>query len=170
MRVGKNVEHFKEAGRVAGAKSMDPVLRYCAVGRQLGYGVYLTLDSIHYLDAAKIYPMNKETSAKLLKTAQRAWLSGIIFNIVSGVYSLYHLSLRAKSANKLIGEGKVEEKRVEKETYETKVQLLSDVCDFVIPASSLGLVTVDEGIVGMAGSLSSFIGLRSVWKKTAGGQ
>ena len=28
MRVGKNVEHLKEAGRLAGTKNVDPVLRY----------------------------------------------------------------------------------------------------------------------------------------------
>jgi Peroxisomal biogenesis factor 11 (PEX11) len=46
MRFGKSVEHFKAAAVTADAKAMDPVLRYCAVGRQLGYAGYLTLDSI----------------------------------------------------------------------------------------------------------------------------
>ena len=46
MRFGKFVEHFKAAAVAADAKAMDPVLRYCAVGRQLGYAGYLTLDSI----------------------------------------------------------------------------------------------------------------------------
>lgn len=49
MRVGKNVEHFKAAGEVADKKGMDPILRYCAVGRQLGYGTYLTFDSLAYV-------------------------------------------------------------------------------------------------------------------------
>ena len=44
MRVGKNVEHFKAAAVAADAKGMDPVLKYCAVGRQLGYAMYLSLD------------------------------------------------------------------------------------------------------------------------------
>ena len=46
MRFGKFVEHFKAAAVAADAKAMDPVLRYFAVGRQLGYAGYLTLDSI----------------------------------------------------------------------------------------------------------------------------
>jgi peroxin-11B len=49
MRVGKNIEHFKAAAVAVDAKSMDPVLRYCAVGRQLGYGTYLTADIIAYV-------------------------------------------------------------------------------------------------------------------------
>jgi len=34
MRVGKNVEHFKAAAVAADSKGTDPVLKYCAVGRQ----------------------------------------------------------------------------------------------------------------------------------------
>ncbi len=49
MRVGKNVEHFKAAATAADSKSMDPVLKYCAVGRQLGYAVYLSLDVLTYV-------------------------------------------------------------------------------------------------------------------------
>ena len=50
LRVGKNVEHFKAAAIAADSKNnMDPVLRYCAVGRQLGYAVYLSLDTVAYV-------------------------------------------------------------------------------------------------------------------------
>lgn len=31
---------------------MDPVLKYCAVGRQLGYATYLSLDTITYVRIA----------------------------------------------------------------------------------------------------------------------
>ena len=34
------------------AKGMDPLLRYCAVGRQLGYAGYLTFDMITYVSQA----------------------------------------------------------------------------------------------------------------------
>jgi len=45
MRVGKFVEHFKAAAIASDAKALDPVLRYCAVGRQLGYAGYMLLDN-----------------------------------------------------------------------------------------------------------------------------
>ena len=45
MRVGKFVEHFKAAAVASDAKSMDPVLRYTAIGRQLGYAGYMLLDN-----------------------------------------------------------------------------------------------------------------------------
>ena len=47
LRTGKFVEHFKLAAIAADAKtSVDPVLKFCAVGRQVGYGVYLALDTL----------------------------------------------------------------------------------------------------------------------------
>ena len=45
MRLGKFVEHFKAAALASDAKSVDPVLRYTAVGRQLGYAGYLLADN-----------------------------------------------------------------------------------------------------------------------------
>ena len=49
LRLGKNVEHFKAAATAADSKNMDPVLKYCAVGRQLGYAMYLSLDAVTYV-------------------------------------------------------------------------------------------------------------------------
>jgi peroxin-11B len=46
LRVGKFVEHFKAAAQASDAKGMDPVLKYCAVGRQLGYAGYMVCDNL----------------------------------------------------------------------------------------------------------------------------
>ena len=45
MRVGKFVEHFKAAAVASDAKGVDPVLRYTAIGRQLGYAAYMLFDN-----------------------------------------------------------------------------------------------------------------------------
>jgi peroxin-11B len=45
MRVGKFVEHFRAAAIASDAKSMDPVLRFTTIGRQLGYAFYMLLDN-----------------------------------------------------------------------------------------------------------------------------
>lgn len=51
LRLGKNIEHFKAAAVAADTKGMDAVLKYCAVGRQLGYAMYLSLDALTYVRA-----------------------------------------------------------------------------------------------------------------------
>lgn len=45
LRVGKFVEHFRAAAVASDAKTMDPVLRVTAVGRQLGYAFYMLFDN-----------------------------------------------------------------------------------------------------------------------------
>jgi peroxin-11B len=49
------VEHFKAAAVAADSKNMDAVLKYCAVGRQLGYAGYLTLDTITFVGVNRIW-------------------------------------------------------------------------------------------------------------------
>lgn len=47
------------------------------------------------------------------------------------------------------------------------IQLISDICDLAVPSSALGYVNLDDGIVGLAGTVSSLIGVYTVWQKTA---
>jgi peroxin-11B len=47
------------------------------------------------------------------------------------------------------------------------IQLFSDICDLTVPSSALGYVNLDDGVVGLAGTVSSLIGVYSVWQKTA---
>lgn len=110
MRVGKNVEHFKAAAVASDAKTMDPVLRYAAVGRQLGYAGYLTFDAATVLDAAGIRKW--EGAKKLQKEAYRCWAIGLICSVIAQSYTLYRLQQREAKVDKKEGEGVVEAKRI----------------------------------------------------------
>ncbi|KAI9782877.1 MAG: Peroxisomal membrane protein PMP27 [Peltula sp. TS41687] len=165
LSVGKNVEHLQLAAKAADAKNMDPVLRYCAVGRQLSCAVDLSLDMVGYLDVAGIRP--SESAKRLQRLANKASLTGLMFNTVAGVYSLARLRRREEGLDGKEGEGVLEGKRLMRERTATNIQLLCDLCDMTIPASALGYVNLDDGVVGLAGTVSSLIGVWSVWKKTA---
>ncbi|KAB8293951.1 hypothetical protein EYC80_009423 [Monilinia laxa] len=165
MRFGKNVEHMKAAAIAADSKSLDPVIKYCAVGRQLGYAGYLTFDAFTVLDAAGI--RKSPSTKRLQKEAYRFWLMGLLFSTASGLYSLYHLRQQSAKIDKKDGEGVVTSKRIEKERAAINTQLLSDLCDITVPSSAIGLAKFDDGIVGLAGTVSSLIGVYSQWKKTA---
>lgn len=49
----------------------------------------------------------------------------------------------------------------------SRIQLTSDLCDLTVPLSALAWVNFDDGIVGLAGTLSSLLGIYTQWKKTA---
>ncbi|TGO36681.1 hypothetical protein BHYA_0117g00040 [Botrytis hyacinthi] len=165
MRFGKNVEHLKAAAITADSKSLDPVIKYCAVGRQLGYAGYLTFDAFTVLDAAGI--RKSPSTKRIQKEAYRFWLMGLLFSTASGMYSLYNLRQQSAKIDKKDGESVVTSKRIEKERAAINMQLLSDLCDLTVPSSAIGLANFDDGIVGLAGTLSSLIGVYGQWKKTA---
>ncbi|KAH8666762.1 peroxisomal biogenesis factor 11 [Xylariales sp. PMI_506] len=164
MRVGKNVEHFKAAATAADSKTLDPVLRYAAVGRQLGYAGYLTFDMTTVLDAAGIRKWEGAKTAQ--REAYRFWATGLLFSIVAQTYTLYRLREREAQVDKKEGEGVVEAKKISIERAASQLQLLSDLCDLTVPSAALGWVGFDDGFVGLAGTVSSLIGVYSVWKKS----
>ncbi|EER23761.1 Peroxisomal membrane protein PMP27 [Coccidioides posadasii str. Silveira] len=177
LRVGKNVEHFKAAavaldsktapagGSSAVSAAADPVLKYLAVGRQLGYAVYLSYDMVTYLDAAGIRKLS--TVKKLQSQALKAWMAGLLCSAIAGIYSMWRLRDLERTVNKQDGEGALEGKKIERERAAVTTQLVSDICDLTIPTSTLGYANLDDGIVGIAGTISSLIGAWSAWKKTA---
>jgi hypothetical protein len=110
LRVGKNIEHFKAAAVASDAKTLDPVLRYAAVGRQLGYAGYLSFDAATVLDSVGAY---KSPRAKTFqREAYRFWAFGIIFSVIGQSYTLYRLRQREAKVDKKEGEGVVESKRI----------------------------------------------------------
>ncbi|CAG7941708.1 unnamed protein product [Penicillium nalgiovense] len=167
MRIGKFLEHLKAAAVAFDNKSpVDPVLRYLAIGRQLGYAGYLTLDAVTIIDVIGI---RKLSSAKRLQdSAYRSWAAGLIFSTVAGIYSLVRLQEKEKTIDRKEGEGVVEAKKIEKERSAARIQLISDVCDLAAPLSAVGILNLDDGLVGITGTISSLIGVWSQWRKTAG--
>lgn len=188
MRIGKFLEHLKAAAVAFDNKNpVDPILRYLAIGRQLGYAGYLTLDAITIIDVIGI---RKLSSAKRVQeSAYRSWAAGLIFSTVAGVYTLVRLREKEKTIDRKEGEGVVEAKKIEKyglfvyypneiygwyanvlirERSAARIQLLSDICDLATPLSAVGIVNLDDGLVGIGGTVSSLIGVWSQWRKTAG--
>jgi len=165
MRVGKNVEHFKAAATAADQRGGDMVLKYLSVGRQLGYAGYLTFDAMTYLDAAGIRP--SPAAKRLSREAYKFWFTGLLCSALSGTYALYQLRSRNSMISKTEVEGVVEKKKIEKEQAALNLQLVSDLCDLAVPSAALGYANFDDGIVGLAGTVSSLIGVYNTWKKTA---
>lgn len=133
MRLGKFVEHFKAAAVAADSKSLDPVLKYLAVGRQLGYAVYLSLDALTYLDQTGIKKF--ASGARLQREAYRAWFAGLACNIAAGLYTLYNLQLLAKKQQEAGADAEkaVEGKKLERYVFICSVKLLerengTDIC------------------------------------------
>ena len=110
LRVGKFLEHFKAAAIAADAKTLDPIVQYTTVGRQLGYAGYLTFDAGTVLDTLGVKKF--EGAKRLQKEAYRFWAMGLLFSVMGQVYAQYRLREREARVDKKDGEGVIESKRI----------------------------------------------------------
>ncbi len=124
------------------------------------------------------------SAKRLLQEAYRMWFIGLTFNVIAGMYSLWQIRQKERNIDKNEGEGVVESKKLVKygkkaprgsigltqfyrERTTTNLQLISDLCDLTVPTAALGWANLDDGLVGLAGTVSSLIGVWATWKKTA---
>ncbi|WFD31263.1 Peroxisomal membrane protein PMP27 [Malassezia sp. CBS 17886] len=172
FRIGKFLEHYQAA--LKGTAIADPVLRLTTVGRQLGYSVYLMLDALQWMQGAKAVQFSKDTYQRITKNAARFWLAGLTFSLISGVYKSYLLMQRTKLARRpRVSAEKEAERRLElnqiaSETRAVRLQMLQDSCDWLNPGTSTGWINANDGLIGLAGTLSSLLGARSQWIKVNG--
>lgn len=115
-------------------------------------------------------------------TAYRFWFTGLVASAVAGMYSLYQLSQRTREIDEKDPDGKMEKVKIQKCASSTpmygpiltnsrqrkvaNIQLTSDLCDLTVPSTALGYANFDDGFIGLAGTLSSLLGVQGVWAKT----
>ena len=76
-------------------------------------------------------------------------------------------TLQNTSSCARIRDGSANATLLHRERTATNLQLISDLCDLTVPGSALGYLNLDDGFVGLSGTVSSLIGVWSQWKKTA---
>lgn len=85
-------------------------------------GWTLTYSPAVQLDAAGIRPSN--SAKRLQREAAKAWLVGLLFSTVSGIYSLFQLQQRQQTMDKKEGEGLIESKKLER--YVSRPSLVTE--------------------------------------------
>ncbi|EXJ95303.1 hypothetical protein A1O1_00423 [Capronia coronata CBS 617.96] len=169
LRIGKFVEHIRAASEIYDAAvkagNGDKITQYLQILRQIGYAGYLLFDTMTVLDAMGV---KKDPSAKKLQAnAYRFWFTGLMASALAGIYNTYKLRQRAKIVDEKDAEAKVEKVKIARQQRAVNIQLVSDLCDITVPSSALGYANFDDGIVGLAGTTSSLLGVYSAWQKTA---
>ncbi|KAF7616394.1 hypothetical protein AFLA_009890 [Aspergillus flavus NRRL3357] len=165
LRIGNFLGNLQTVARLMSQKnSSEPVLKYLAIGGQLGFAGYLVFDNITSIKAIGIHELPSAERLDIL--ADKCWAAGLIFSIMACLYILVHTQpkKRAKPAER---ERYSDENKCAKERSDAWIQLISDLCDLTVPGKSLGCAAFNDGLVGLAGTMSSLIGAWSQWKKTA---
>jgi len=165
MRIGKPLEHLQSA--VKATQLTDAALKVTAIGRQLGYAAYLFNDMLVWAHAAKVNILDPEAYARVQKSAARFWLIGISFSLVSGAYKTSQL--RAKASRTLAStsspekevERRADLKAIKIQQAAVNRQIVQDSLDWMLPATTLGFVHLNEGALGLIGLVTSIMGLQT---------
>jgi len=102
-------------------------------------------------------------------------LTGLTFSLLSGGYKTYVLRARAASAARprataeKEAERKVELTQIATEQAAVRYQMTQDSLDWLLPATGAGFLDLDEGVLGIAGTITSLLGARTQWKATSMG-
>ncbi|SGY78758.1 BQ5605_C008g04940 [Microbotryum silenes-dioicae] len=171
MRIGKPFEHLQAA--VKSLDVQDPVLKFTALGRQLGYAGYLWNDMLVWAHSSKVRPLSPADAKIVSQRAAKLWFTGISFSLISSIYRLVDLSAREAKARRTRAsekevERKAELKAVLAQKAAVRTQLVQDGLDILLPAGVLGYHNLDDGVLGLVGVVTSLMGLRSQINKVLG--
>ncbi|KAF8506429.1 peroxisomal biogenesis factor 11 [Gautieria morchelliformis] len=175
MRLFKPLENLQAALRAV-PSSTNVLEQITTIGRHLAYFGYLSYDMIVWAHSVRFIMLTPERAIKVNKTSLRFWLVGILFSIANGVFKAGRLAneagvLRSPSSEKnSLGDDAAKRARlaaIATQSGSTRHQLFIDTLDVSLPASALGLVDLNDGVVGILGFISSVMALGTQWNSVS---
>jgi len=175
MRLGKPLEHLQAALK-ATQVSTTAGEQITTIGRQLAYAGYLTYDSLIWAHAVKFIDLTKERKEQVSKISNRFWLAGIIFNLVHALLKAGRLAdevkaLRSPKASEKLGddaERNAKYHALQNTRTALRYQFIIDSLDVWLPATNLGFVNLNDGILGITGTVTSLMAIRKEWQSVGG--
>ncbi|KAJ4489393.1 peroxisomal biogenesis factor 11 [Lentinula edodes] len=178
LRLGKPFEHL-QAGLKAALVSGPAGEQITTIGKQIAYFAYLSFDALVWVNAVKFYSFSTETSNKISKLSNRFWLAGILLSIVNGALKGVRLAKegRRSKRSKALGSEKDVGQEAEQEMRlstiiasrdATRYQLVIDLLDLWIPATALGISSMNDGVLGIFGLITSVMAGHKQWQSVNG--
>lgn len=152
MRFLKPLNHIEAAAKAYDNKLQDSVLRATTVVRNIGYAGYLTLDSITWFKMLGF--IDKKRFPTIGKHASRFWLLGLVAGLINSLHIIRALKQQDP------------EKQDQDKLFKAKRKLVWDALDAFIALNSLEWLHFTEGDVGLAGTITSIMGLTDLWRAT----
>ncbi|KAI0724401.1 peroxisomal biogenesis factor [Cerioporus squamosus] len=174
LRLGKFMENAQAVLKALNAPG-EPGERITAIGRQLGYFGYLSLDNIAWAHAIKFYNLAPSTAQKINKRIMQFWFTGIVFSLAHGLLKAGRLANEVKklqsqtwTEKSLEAERDLKLQNLQVAREAVRYQFIMDVLDVWIPATNIGLVNLNDGVLGIFGLITSLMALRQQWLAAGG--
>ncbi|CAO3590723.1 unnamed protein product [Absidia cylindrospora] len=161
FRLLKPIE-FAQTG-IKGLSIQDPVLKATTVIKQAGMFLYYTTEAINL---GNITSFRKVDNIKSITTfGQKCWFVALTASLVSGLYKFKVLAAKEARLTSNEKTDQADLKKLYKDQFTARYQFVQDACDIIIPTAGLGWIGFDEGIVGIAGMITSAMAARNQWYK-----
>lgn len=162
MRFLKPISHLQVASKAYDNKLMDPILQLTTIIRNLAYAGYLTVDGVIFLKLLGV--INAKKYPNLPKYASRFWLAGLIAGLINSLRIIFSLNDYENQEDD--NEKEVDAIAIKNKLYQAKRKLVWDLLDTFIALNSLNILHFTEGDIGVAGTITSLMGLKDLWKAT----
>ncbi|KAJ1953962.1 Peroxisomal membrane protein PMP27 [Linderina pennispora] len=156
----------------------DEVSKFLNAMHKLGMFIFMAYDTVGLLGSLSLVTLRDP--ARIGRAAQRGWMTAIVCQLLAAAYQLRNLSLRRadlervrrhveKSAD-VLGDREivVEQQIIDKQACAARRQLLAAALDLTIPVKGLGLLGINEGVVALAGTITSLLGIQDALGKITG--
>lgn len=164
LRFLKPLNHLQDAAKAFDNKLSDCILRQSTVIRNAAYFGYLTLDSLAWFKILGL--VSTKTFSKAPKYANWFWFAGLLAGLAN---DLRKISITNSQISSITEEGEKSEEKVkiaQLENYKATRKLIWDSLDFFVVLNNLGFLSNSEGAIGLAGTITSALGVQDVWAAT----
>ena len=160
FRIGKYMDMLQGAFRNLSVK--DKVLRLLVVSARLTRVLYFLVDQIVWATRLGLY---KADSKAWSRFQAKIWIAALIFCVTRNLYDIYNLVKATDKKNEDPGVQTCLYERF-KTRPEVFVDTVKNCADFLIPLNIMGVIKINNGIVGVLGLISSLAGASTVWEPT----
>lgn len=181
LRFLKPLNHLQAASKFYDNKlAGDSIVRIGNVVKNLAYAGYLTFDQINLLRILQILPVTPFTGKQVPKLANWFWFLGLASGLVMDVRNIQVsqaklLTIASRKAKDGEAENIPDEVSDEvkaayatacKQRYSAVRRLVWDSFDTFIVLNNLGYLSSSEESIGLAGVVTSLLGLEDLWNAT----
>lgn len=161
LRFLKPLNHAQDAAKAYDNKLSDPIIRATVIAKNLAYVGYLSLDSIAWLKLLGL--VSNKSYTKAPNYANWFWFIGLVSGLTN---DLRKISVTSSKLSSLDEKDAEKAKSIELENYKATKRLVWDSFDFFIVLNNLKFLNYDEGLIGLAGTITSIFGVQDIWNNT----
>ncbi|KAJ2720222.1 Peroxisomal membrane protein PMP27 [Coemansia sp. Benny D115] len=173
MRAGKFVDFLQLFVRTLQSRGEDELVRALGALHKAGMFVFMAADTLGLL-GGPLGVVRLRNAPRVARIGQRGWLVAIASQLLLAIYQLRNVSMReadlrrvrrhVEKAADVMGDREcaVEEQLIRKTKAQATRQLVAAALDLTIPTKGLGLLGFNEGLVALAGTVTSLMGVQDV--------